>query len=45
MAKVEFKDLRVSFGALPVITGVNLSIPDRSITALMGPSEAANPPS
>jgi phosphate transport system ATP-binding protein len=38
MAKIELKDLRVSFGALPVITGVNLSIPDRSITALMGPS-------
>jgi phosphate transport system ATP-binding protein len=38
MAKIEVKDLRVSFGALPVITGVNLSIPDRSITALMGPS-------
>jgi phosphate transport system ATP-binding protein len=38
MAKVELKDLRVSFGASPVITGVNLSIPDRSITALMGPS-------
>jgi phosphate transport system ATP-binding protein len=38
MAKIEVKDLRVSFGASPVITGVNLSIPDRSITALMGPS-------
>jgi len=38
MAKIELKDLRVSFGASPVITGVNLSIPDRSITALMGPS-------
>jgi len=38
MAKIEVKDLRVSFGALPVTTGVNLSIPDRSITALMGPS-------
>ncbi len=38
MAKIEVKDLRVSFGALSVTTGVNLSIPDRSITALMGPS-------
>jgi len=38
MAKLEAKDLKVSFGPVTVIAGVDLSIPDRSITALMGPS-------
>ncbi|ACB39493.1 ATP-binding cassette domain-containing protein [Pyrobaculum neutrophilum] len=38
MSKIEARGLRVSFGQTQVIAGVDLSIPDRSITALMGPS-------
>jgi phosphate transport system ATP-binding protein len=38
MTKLEAKNLQVSFGNVAVITGLNLSIPEGSITALMGPS-------
>jgi phosphate transport system ATP-binding protein len=38
MSKIEARGLKVSFGSTAVLTGVDLSVPDRSITALMGPS-------
>ncbi|MEM4423746.1 ATP-binding cassette domain-containing protein [Pyrobaculum sp.] len=38
MARLEIKDLKLSFGSVEVLRGVNLHVPDRTITALMGPS-------
>jgi phosphate ABC transporter ATP-binding protein, PhoT family (TC 3.A.1.7.1) len=38
MSKIEARGLKVFFGSTAVLTGVDLSVPDRSITALMGPS-------
>ena len=38
MSKIEARGLKVIFGSTAVLTGVDLSVPDRSITALMGPS-------
>ena len=38
MAKVEISGLTKSFGAVPVIKGIDLHIPDGSFTVLVGPS-------
>ncbi|MEX2744044.1 ABC transporter ATP-binding protein [Rhizobium mongolense] len=38
MAAVEFVDVRKSFGALPVIKGVNIEIADGEFVILVGPS-------
>ncbi|MGC9051488.1 ATP-binding cassette domain-containing protein [Pyrobaculum sp.] len=38
MSKIEIRDLWLSFGKVAVLHGVNLSIAERKITALMGPS-------
>jgi multiple sugar transport system ATP-binding protein len=38
MAKVEIKSLVKSFGAVSVIKGIDLNIPDGSFTVLVGPS-------
>ena len=38
MAQVELKDVRKSFGAVRVIEGLDLSIPDGAFTVFVGPS-------
>ena len=38
MAKVELRGLTKSFGAVQVIKGIDLDIPDGSFTVLVGPS-------
>ncbi|MGC8994371.1 MAG: ATP-binding cassette domain-containing protein [Pyrobaculum sp.] len=38
MSKIEIRDLWLSFGKVAVLQGVNLSVAERKITALMGPS-------
>jgi len=38
MSKIEIRDLWLSFGKVAVLQGVNLSVAERRITALMGPS-------
>ncbi|AAL63458.1 ATP-binding cassette domain-containing protein [Pyrobaculum aerophilum] len=38
MAKLTARDLKLSFGNVEVLKGVNLEIKERTITALMGPS-------
>ena len=38
--KIEIEDLRVSYGAKPVLKGVSLSIPRREIFAIIGPANS-----
>ena len=38
LTKLETKSLRASFGTTQVLKGVDLKIPDKSVTAIMGPS-------
>ncbi|MDG6901211.1 MAG: phosphate ABC transporter ATP-binding protein [Nitrososphaerota archaeon] len=38
MTKLETKSLKASFGATQVLKGIDLKIPEKSITAIMGPS-------
>ena len=38
MSSLTVKDLTKSFGATPVLTGVELHVPSGSLTALLGPS-------
>jgi cystine transport system ATP-binding protein len=35
---ISLRTIRKSFGALPVLKGIDLEIPERSVTALIGPS-------
>ncbi|EJZ18692.1 sugar ABC transporter ATP-binding protein [Rhizobium sp. Pop5] len=43
MANVQFADVRKSFGAHPVIKGVDIDIGDGEFVILVGPRAAANP--
>ena len=38
MARVELRRVRKSFGGLEVVSGVDITVPDRSFTVLVGPS-------
>ncbi len=38
LTKLETKSLKASFGATQVLKGIDLKIPEKSITAIMGPS-------
>ena len=38
MASVEIRDVRKSFGSTEVLHGVDITVPDRSFTVLVGPS-------
>ena len=38
MALLEIKDLSISFGGIMALTGMNLSVPENSILAIIGPN-------
>ncbi|MGC8721436.1 MAG: phosphate ABC transporter ATP-binding protein PstB [Caldisericaceae bacterium] len=38
MVKIFVEELKVWFGKTPILNGVNLSVPERTVTAIIGPS-------
>jgi len=44
MTRLTATDLHKSFGPQSVLTGIDLDVPEGSLTAILGPSEAGRPP-
>ena len=44
-AILQAKDLHLYYGETEALKGIDIAIPEKKITALIGPSAAASPPS